>query len=217
MCDSDKALYRLRRDAMHGECNAQYELARYYEEADTEQAVFWFRKAAAADHEPAKEKCRELGIVLEPAEPKKSDLRCRIFPRGSLTDYVFVVVCSYYKGSWILSRHAERDTWENQGGHIEEGETPLKAAVRELYEESGISDADVRYICDYWGFNARGSSNGAVFFADVHRIGEMPESEMSEIGIFETLPEELTYPGVTPVLIREADQYRREHQSDATE
>ena len=31
MCDSDKALYCLRRDAMHGECNAQYELARYYE------------------------------------------------------------------------------------------------------------------------------------------------------------------------------------------
>ena len=37
----------------------------------------------------------------------------------------------------MLGRHRERDTWEMQGGHIEANETPLEAARRELYEESG--------------------------------------------------------------------------------
>jgi len=211
---TEKELYQIRRDAMRGDCYAQYRLAQAYEKGtgdfdDFEQAVFWYRKAALGNHEQAAVKCRKLKIDLSPEKPKKSDLRCRIFPRGTLTDYVFVVVCSYCGGKWILSRHSERDTWETQGGHIENGESPLEAAVRELYEESGITDADVRYICDYWGFNSLGSSNGAVFFADVRSVGKMPESEMSEIRMFDALPEELTYPAVTPVFMEEAEKFRR--------
>ena len=52
-----------------------------------------------------------------------------------------------------MSKHKKRDTWETQGGHIEDGETPLEGARRELFEESGIKDADIYPICDYWGFN----------------------------------------------------------------
>jgi len=44
------------------------------------------------------------------------------------------------KGKWILSKHKKRDTWETQGGHIEDGETPLEATKRELFEESEIRD-----------------------------------------------------------------------------
>ena len=134
----------------------------------------------------------------------RSALQCTIHPLASLEDYIFVVVCSRYRGQWLLSRHKKRETWETQGGHIEPGETPLRAAVRELYEESGVSDASLYPVCDYHGYDAHGSANGVVFLADIRSTGTLPESEMSEIRLFAELPAELTYPNVTPKLMQEA-------------
>jgi 8-oxo-dGTP diphosphatase len=45
-----------------------------------------------------------------------------------------------------------------------------------------------------------------VFLALVHSLGDLPESEMKETGLFDELPENLTYPAVTPVLCREAEK-----------
>lgn len=137
-------------------------------------------------------------------EARRKMLKCRIYPFNSSESYVFVVVCSRYQGKWVLSRHRKRDTWETQGGHIESGETPMEAARRELFEESGILDADIYPVCDYQGYDDEGSAMGAVFLAVVHELGTMPESEMQEIRTFEILPENLTYPMVTPVLMAEA-------------
>ena len=66
--------------------------------------------------------------------------------------------------------------------------------------------ADVYPVCDYWGFNPFRCSNGIVFLAVVHSIGELPESEMQEIGMFDELPENLTYPQTSPVLYRIAEK-----------
>ena len=41
--------------------------------------------------------------------------------------------------------------------------------------------------------------------AVVHSVGELPESEMNEIGLFDELPDNLTYPQTSPVLYREAE------------
>ena len=48
-----------------------------------------------------------------------------------------------------------------------------------------------------------------MFLAVVHSIGELPESEMQEIGVFRELPENLTYPQTSPVLYREAEKLLR--------
>ena len=213
--DLKKAVWWTRRAADHGDRDGQCNLAWFYEDAigvdrDMEQAAFWYRQAALQDHDLAIDKCRELGISLGAGtvdkEAMRKVLKCRIFPLNYLPSYKYTVICANYKGQWILSRHKKRDTWETQGGHIEEGETPLEAAKRELFEESGIRDADVYPVCDYWGFNPFRCSNGMVFLAVVHSIGEMPESEMQEIGMFEELPENLTYPQTSPVLYREAEK-----------
>ena len=116
------------------------------------------------------------------------------------------MICTSYQGKWILSKHKKRNTWETQGGHIEDGETPLECAKRELFEESGIKDADIYPVCDYWGFNKQSCSNGMVFLAVVHSLGELPESEMKETKIFDTLPAELTYPQTSPKLYAEAEK-----------
>ena len=136
----------------------------------------------------------------------RKELQCKVFPLNTLGKYKYTVICSSYNGKWILSKHRNRDTWETQGGHIEAGETPLEAAKRELYEESGIRDAEIYPVCDYLGYNHLRSANGMVFLAVVHSIGELPESEMQEIGMFEELPENLTYPQTSPVLYREAEK-----------
>ena len=142
-------------------------------------------------------------------ESRRKELQCKLYDLNTLENYMFVVICSFYKGKWILSKHKKRTTWETQGGHIEEGETPLEAAKRELFEESGISDAEIYPVCDYLGYDSNGSATGVVFLAVVHSLGTMPESEMQEIGFFDEIPAELTYPNVSPVLFREAEKLLR--------
>ncbi len=146
---------------------------------------------------------------MEEKESIRKELKCNIHPVGFLGTYKYVVVCSYYKGQWLLSRHVKRDTWETQGGHVEPGETPLEAAKRELYEESGVQDAKVYPVCDYYGYNSKSHANGMVFLAKIHSFGELPESEMKETRLFAKLPGDLTYPDVTPVLIGEAEKFMR--------
>ena len=198
--------------AYSGDSIAQYNIARHYEtvEIDLEQSIFWYRKAALQGHDLAVQKCKELGVDLNAPlidrEFIRKELQCRLFPLGYLEKYKYTVICTSYQGKWILSRHKKRDTWETQGGHIEDGETPLEGARRELFEESGIKDADIYPVCDYWGFNRQSCSNGVVFLAVVHSLGDLPESEMKEIKVFDTLPAELTYPQTSPRLYAEAEK-----------
>lgn len=142
-------------------------------------------------------------------ESIRKELQCRILPLNTLESYKYTVICTSYQGKWILSKHKSRDTWETQGGHIENGETPLECARRELFEESGIKDADIYPVCDYVGYNSKSSANGMVFLAVVHSLGELPDSEMKEIKIFDQLPSELTYPQTSPKLFEEAKKILR--------
>ena len=136
----------------------------------------------------------------------RKELQCIVHPFNTLGHYKYVVVCANYQGKWILSRHKSRDTWETQGGHIENGETPLDAAKRELYEESGIVDAELFPVCDYYGYNSKSFSHGMVFLAVVHSLGDLPESEIGEVRAFDTIPENLTYPQTSPKLYTEAQK-----------
>lgn len=129
---------------------------------------------------------------------------CTIHPLNSLGDYIFVVTLSEYRGRLLLSRHRRRDTWETQGGHIEPDETPLAAARRELYEESGATAFAIEPLCDYRAGDGASATNGMVFVAKIAVLGDLPDSEMAEVRAFDGLPANLTYGNITPKLYAEA-------------
>lgn len=131
-------------------------------------------------------------------------MECRTYPLETLGTYQFVVVLSKYQGKLMLSRHKKRTTWESQGGHIEAGETPLEAAKRELYEESGAIRYEILPAFDYRAMDGTSAGSGMVFVANIEELGPMPESEMQEVHFFHQPPENLTYPGITPVLLKAA-------------
>ena len=127
-------------------------------------------------------------------------MKSQTYPLGTLETYKYVVVASRYQGKILLSRHKLRATWETQGGHVELGESPLEAAQRELYEESGAAEYDIVPLCDYraWDEISGHGANGVIFVADIHKLVDIPESEMAEVRTFDALPENLTYPAITP-------------------
>ncbi len=132
---------------------------------------------------------------------------CRILEWDDTITCKYVVVLSRYQGKLLFSRHRERSTWETQGGHIEPGETPQVAARRELWEESGAARFTLRPLCIYYAWvtaDPGDAAYGAAFVADIEELGPLPESEMAQVRVFETLPEDLTYPDITPRLYQEA-------------
>ena len=117
------------------------------------------------------------------------------YPAGRLDDIGFVVIFTRYQGKWVYCWHKHRQSYEHPAGHVEPGETPMEAARRELFEETGIQDCKVFPLWDYeyiWE-NGEGRNNGRVFYAEVNSLGTLPESEMERIEFFDTVPENYTY------------------------
>ena len=120
-------------------------------------------------------------------------IRNYVRPIGSCPDIKYVVIFPRYEGKWLLVRHHLRSTWEAAGGHIEPGETPDEAAMRELYEETGALEAKLTPICDY----CAGKAPGRAYVAEITELGPLPaEFEMAERRLYDTPPENLTSPDI---------------------
>jgi len=115
---------------------------------------------------------------------------------NSYREYHFAVIFSMYKNKWLFCRHKDRREFETAGGHIENGETPLQAAKRELYEETGAVKYNIKPLFDY----RIGTANGQVFFAEISKLEELPKFEMVEIKLFDTIPSEIRFPQLLPLL-----------------
>lgn len=118
-------------------------------------------------------------------------LPVKLHDLGSVSDSELTrVVCvCMYNGKWVYSKHKERKTWEIPGGHIEEGETWLEAAKRELYEETGAIEVEIEPICLY-----SISTYALLCYANIKKFEKLPDFEMEEIGLFDDEPDNLTYP-----------------------
>lgn len=121
-------------------------------------------------------------------------------PDGKLK---YAVIAAQYEGKWVFCRHKERTTWEVPGGHREPGEDILATARRELWEETGALEAEIRPLCVY-----RVNDYGMLCYAKITKLGPLsPDSEIGEICLAGDLPEELTYPAIQPYLFRYVNEH----------
>jgi len=128
-------------------------------------------------------------------------MQTNFHPINSHTNYLkYVVICASYQNKWLFVRHKERTTWEVPGGHIEAGETPDEAADRELREETGALEFKLTALTDYSVTDANKTGYGRLYLAEISQMGTLPQSEIAEVIQQNTLPDELTYPEIQPIL-----------------
>lgn len=125
------------------------------------------------------------------------------------------IIMARYKDKWILVRHKARSTWEIPAGHREMNEDIGSAASRELIEETGAKDFSITPVSIYGVLDKGIESFGQLFYADIKSLGKLPDFEIEEIGLFETMPKNITYPLVQPQIFKRIEEYyrclKREH------
>jgi 8-oxo-dGTP diphosphatase len=125
----------------------------------------------------------------------------------------FAVIISRTQGKWVLCKHKDRDTYEVPGGHREPGEAILVTAMRELQEETGAIDFELRPVCVYSVSNKRTNGErigeetfGMLCFAEIQTFEKELHSEINSIWITKHLPDNWTYPDIQPKLIKKVKQ-----------
>ncbi|MBL9021809.1 MAG: NUDIX domain-containing protein [Myxococcales bacterium] len=103
-----------------------------------------------------------------------------------------VSIFARHEGAVLLVKHKRLATWLPVGGEIEAGETPLEAARRELFEETGLSGSFPR-TSDIDGAplglvayeehpaGAKGLHMNFCFIADVPSRAVVPNDEFGEL------------------------------------
>ena len=132
-------------------------------------------------------------------------IQTKVHDLGTVEDEMlkFAVIVSIYKEKFVFVRHKERQTWEVPGGHREIEEAIDDTANRELNEETGATKFTINPILDYSveiGINT--ISYGRLYYAEIEELGKLPDLEIEEVKLFDTIPQNLTYPQIQPILIK---------------
>lgn len=124
----------------------------------------------------------------------------------------FAVIIAKTDNKWVFCKHRDRDTYEVPGGHREVGEEILETAKRELKEETGAVEFDIKPICIYSvkgktrvNENLSDETFGMLYIADIVSFEEL-HSEIEKILITDKLVDSWTYPLIQPKLIEEAQK-----------
>lgn len=120
----------------------------------------------------------------------------------------FAVIIAQTDGKWVFCKHRDRETYEIPGGHREPGEPILETAKRELYEETGAIEYNLKPICVYSvtspdNFDGE-ETFGMLYLAEISAFEPELHSEIETILITEHIIKNWTYSLIQPKLIEEA-------------
>lgn len=96
----------------------------------------------------------------------------------------FVYAIAFIGDEFVMVKHRHR-AWEMPGGRVDEGEEDGDAIIREFREETGMNFIPV---------SRESVEGGAVFFGTADGECRQTSAEISEVGLFEELPGELSFP-----------------------
>lgn len=121
----------------------------------------------------------------------------------------YAVIAARHGGNWIFCKHRGRESYELPGGHIENTESACEAAMRELKEETGALDFDIRPVCVYsanefdeCGREIGTETFGMVYMADVRSFAPL-EYEIESIIFSDGEDIVWTYPHIHPKILEE--------------
>lgn len=122
----------------------------------------------------------------------------------------FAVIVTAHHGKWVFCKHRNRDVYEIPGGHRETGEEILAAAKRELYEETGAVEYEMKPVCVYSVTapdNFHGEETfGMLYFAEVEVFERELHFEIEKIELFDEPPSRWRFPEIQPRLLEEAER-----------
>lgn len=126
----------------------------------------------------------------------------------------YVVIIAKYNGRWVYCKHRERNTFEIAGGHREAGEKIFETAKRELFEETGALEYDLKPVCVYCvtqeqeGEQPEKVSYGMLYYAKVKKLSIELNYEIERVYLLDKMPpaERLTYPQIQPLLVEEFER-----------
>jgi 8-oxo-dGTP diphosphatase len=127
---------------------------------------------------------------------------------------LFAVIMTKFNGQWLYVRHKDRNAWEIPGGHREENENINDTASRELFEETGAKKFKLTPICTYSVERDKSvdytESFGQLFYSEVETLDNLLHFEISEIKLFDEIPDNLTYPLIQPFLHNKVLEFLKE-------
>jgi ADP-ribose pyrophosphatase YjhB (NUDIX family) len=152
------------------------------------------------------------------AQPKRAEVKRPYAKRVDEVSAGGLVIDTTGKMGLLIGRYDHKDAsgkrvlWSLPKGHIEEGETPEQAAIREVAEETGITSSITKSlgVIDFW-FMAGGKRIHKTvhhfMFTEVGGTLLAQESEVDEVSWFplSEIVERLAYPDEKKLIARSAE------------
>jgi ADP-ribose pyrophosphatase YjhB (NUDIX family) len=152
------------------------------------------------------------------AQPKRAEVKRPYAKRVDEVSAGGLVIDTTGTMGLLIGRYDHKDAsgkrvlWSLPKGHIEEGETPEEAAIREVAEETGITSAITKSlgVIDFW-FMAGGKRIHKTvhhfMFTEVGGTLLAQESEVDEVSWFplSEIVERLAYPDEKKLIARSAE------------
>ncbi len=152
------------------------------------------------------------------AQPKRAEVKRPYAKRVDEVSAGGLVIDTTGTMGLLIGRYDHKDAsgkrvlWSLPKGHIEEGETPEQAAIREVAEETGITSAITKSlgVIDFW-FMAGGKRIHKTvhhfIFTEVGGILLAQESEVDEVSWFPLaeIVDRLAYPDEKKLIAKSAE------------